>query len=74
MLRYCQQRADEGRTSDASLNEMPAREKMTTIMVRERRSVSLRKPTMWMLKLRGRKMTGGILVSESSPFLDFDAG
>ena len=74
MLRYCQQRADEGRTSDASLNEMPAREKMTTIMVRERRSVSLRKPTMWMLKLRGRKMTGSILASGSPPLMDFDTG
>ena len=34
MLFNCQQRASEGRTSDASLNEMQAREKMTTIMVR----------------------------------------
>ena len=34
MLRYCRQRAGEGRASGASLNEMRAGEKMTTIMVR----------------------------------------
>lgn len=33
MLRCCQQRAGEGRTSDASLNEMRARERMTTMAV-----------------------------------------
>ena len=35
MLLYCQQRASEGRTSDASLNEMRARERMTSIMMRQ---------------------------------------
>ena len=35
MLRYCQQRAGEGRTYDASLNEMRARERMTTILMRQ---------------------------------------
>lgn len=35
MLRYCQQRAGEGRPYDASLNEMRARERMTTILMRQ---------------------------------------
>ena len=74
MLRYCLQRAGKGRILDVSLNEMRARERMTTIMVRERRIVSLRRLTMWMLKLRGRKMTGGILARGSPPLMDFDAG
>ena len=74
MLLYCQQRASEGRTSDASLNEMRARERMTTIMVQERRIVSLRRLTMWMLKLRRRKVTIGILASGSPPLMDSDAG
>ena len=55
-LRCCLQRAGEERTSDASLNEMRARERMTTKMVQERRIVSLRRLTMWMLKLRRRKI------------------
>lgn len=50
------------------------RERMATIMVRERRIVSLRRLTMWMLKLRGRKMTVGILASGSPPLMDFDTG
>ena len=62
------------RTSDACLNEMRARERMATIMVRERRIVSLRRLTMWMLKLRGRKTTVGILASGSPPLMDSDAG
>lgn len=39
----------------------------------ERRIMSLRRLTMWMLKLRGRKMTVGILASGSSPLMDSDA-
>ena len=48
MLRYCQQRAGEGRTSDASLNEMRARMTTMTVLpvveesieIRDRRLVS----------------------------------
>lgn len=34
-MRYCLQRVGEGRTLDVSLNEMLARESMTTIMMRQ---------------------------------------